>query len=147
LGLLISATGAIEREWPSGMVMSTRQAEWTMERQQLLKEISRLTSPLFMASTREMTAGLLATKKLSQRVAEIEQLMVNSIPESLPDVVAALELGRELARTSCRDLRLLILLANAISGCERLSIRDRERDRGRRAVWRRAKPRSHRPCG
>jgi hypothetical protein len=114
-----------------GLVMSKWQAEWAMERQQLLREISRLTSPLFMASTREMTAGLLATKKLSQRVAEIEQLMVNSIPESLPDVVAALELGRELASTSYSDPRLLILLANAISGCERLSIRDRERARGR----------------
>ena len=97
--------------------MSTRQAEWTMERQQLLREISRLTSPLAEASTRTMSAGLLEAKKLSQRVAEIEQLMINSIPESLPDVVAALELGRELASTSCRDLRLLILLANAICGC------------------------------
>jgi hypothetical protein len=143
LGLLISATAAIEREWPSGMVMSTRQAEWTMERQQLLREISRLTSPLAEASTRTMSAGLLEAKKLSQRVAEIEQVMVNSIPESLPDVVAALGLGLELASTSCSDPRLLILLANAISGCERLSIRDR----GRRAVWRRAKPRSHRSRG
>ena len=119
--LLISATAAIEREWPSGMIMSTRQADWAMERQQLLREISRLTSPLARAGTREMTAGLLEAKKLSQRVAEIEQLMVNSIPESLPDVVAALGLGLELVSTSCSDLRLSTLLANAISGCERLS--------------------------
>ena len=99
--------------------MSARQ--WAMERQQLLREISRLTSPLAGASTRGLIADLLKVKKLSQQVAEIERLMVNSIPESLPDVVAALGLGLELVSTSCSDLRLSTLLANAISGCERLS--------------------------
>jgi hypothetical protein len=116
--------------------MSARQ--WAMKRQQLLREISRLTSPLAGASTRGLIADLLKVKKLSQQVAEIERLMVNSIPESLPDVVAALGLGLELASTSCSDLRLPTLLTNAISGCERLSC-------GQRAIGR--SPRSQRPRG